>query len=193
MSAWMSNRELLERELLSRPVSSLQYMLRRLAQVYPDLTELVVDGVFGEQTLEAVMRFQRKFHPPVTGTVDQDTWNAIRDLWLAVEAGQSEARAVRAFPSEGIELEEGGTREYMIVPQTMFQVLSRQFEGITPDRADGLHGPASAKNARWIQRAAGLPETGTMDQATWGALSRLYEIFVVKDLENRPDYTGGWG
>lgn len=193
MSTLMSNRELLERELLSRPVSSLQYMLRRLAQAYPELTELVVDGVFDEQTLEAVMRFQRKFHPPVTGTVDQDTWNAIRDQWLAVETGQSEARAVRAFPSEGIEIEEGDIREYMIIPQTMFRVLSRQFEGIAPDDADGLHGPASAQNVRWLQRAAGLPGTGVMDQATWGALSRLYEIFVVKDLENQPRYTGGWG
>lgn len=183
----------MERELLSRPVSSLQYMLRRLAQTDSDLTELAVDGLFGERTLEAVMRFQRKFHPPVTGTVDEGTWNAIRDRWLAMEAQRTDARAVRIFPSEGTRLEEGSTREYMIVPQTMFLVLSRQFEGIVPDRADGQHGPASAKNARWLQRAAGLPETGVMDQATWDALSRLYEIFVVKDLENRPAYTGGWG
>lgn len=193
MSAWIRDRELLERELLSRPVSSLQYMLRRLAQADPELTELVVDGVFGERTLEAVMRFQQKFHPPVTGVVDRDTWNAIRDRWLEAEERRSGTRAVRAFPSEGTHLEEGSSREYMVLPQTMFRILSRQFEGIVSDEADGLHGPASAENARWIQRSAGLPATGTMDRATWDALSRLYEIFVVMEGDGSQALTGGWG
>lgn len=193
MNTGISQREVLERELLSRPVSSLQHMLRSLAQVYPDLTELAVDGVFGEQTLEAVMRFQRKFGLPVTGVVDQSSWNAIRDRWLETEGENAESRAVRAFPSEGVRLEEGSDREYMILPQTMFQVLSRQFEGIVPDQADGFHGHASAQNAKWLQKAAGRPQTGVMDRATWDALSRLYEIFVVEELPDQPDHTGGWG
>ena len=52
----------------------------------------------------------------------------------------------------------------MIVPQTMFNVLSRHFEGITPCEADGSHGPASAENVRWLQRAAGLPATAILLQ-----------------------------
>ena len=37
MTEQNADRELLERELLSSPVGSLQYMLRQLAQVYPFL------------------------------------------------------------------------------------------------------------------------------------------------------------
>ena len=48
----------------------------------------------------------------------------------------------------------------MIVPQTMFNVLARHFEGITPCLADGTHGPASAANVRWLQKAARLPLEG---------------------------------
>ena len=88
---------------------------------------------------------------------------------------------------------EGACREYMILPQTMLQVLGNRFEGILADVPDGEHGPASAENTRWLQRAAGLPETGVMDRATWDMLSRLYEVFIVEEMEGRPAFTGGWG
>ena len=188
-----AGRELLEREMLAKPVSSLQYMLNQLSQTYRFLPQLVPDGVYGERTLEAVMRFQREAGLPVTGTVDQATWDAIRSSWLEQQSRESYARAARVFPSEGIQVHEGNTKEYMIVPQTMFNVLSRHFEGIVPCQADGIHGPASAENVRWLQKAAGLPVTGCMDKATWAALSHLYEIFVVQDLDCQPEFTGGWG
>ena len=188
-----AGRELLEREMLAKPVSSLQYMLNQLSQTYRFLPQLVPDGVYGERTLEAVMRFQREAGLPVTGTVDQATWDAIRSSWLEQQSRESYARAARVFPSEGIQVPEGNTKEYMIVPQTMFNVLSRHFEGIVPCQADGIHGPASAENVRWLQKAAGLPVTGCMDKATWDALSHLYEIFVVQDLDCQPEFTGGWG
>ena len=35
------------------------------------------DGVFGEVTLEAVMRFQQSSGMPITGRVDNGTWDAI--------------------------------------------------------------------------------------------------------------------
>lgn len=186
-------RELLEREMLAKPVSSLQYMLRQLSKTYQFLPQLVVDGIYGERTLEAVMRFQREAGLPVTGVVDQATWNAIRNCWLEQQARESYSRATRIFPSEGIQVQEGENKEYLIVPQTMFNILSRQFDGITPCEADGCNGPASANNIRWLQRAAGLPQTGCMDTATWDALSHLYEIFVVQDTDCLPEFTGGWG
>ena len=188
-----AGRELLEREMLAKPVSSLQYMLNQLSQTYRFLPQLVPDGVYGERTLEAVMRFQREAGLPVTGTVDQATWDAIRSSWLEQQSRESYARAARVFPSEGIQVHEVNTKEYMIVPQTMFNVLSRHFEGIVPCQADGIHGPASAENVRWLQKAAGLPVTGCMDKATWDALSHLYEIFVVQDLDCQPEFTGGGG
>ena len=187
------SRELLEREMLADPVKSLQYMLGQLSKVYKFLPQLAADGVYGERTLEAVMRFQREAGLPVTGTVDQATWNAIRNCWLEQRARTSYSRATRIFPSEGIQVKEGETKEYLIVPQTMFNILAKQFEGITPCEADGCNGPASAGNIRWIQKAAGLPQTGCMDTATWDALSHLYEIFVVQDPDCQPAFTGGWG
>lgn len=185
--------EIVERELLSQPVRGLQYMLRRIALVDEYLPLLVPDGIFGEETLEAVMLFQREMHPPVTGVVDQDTWDAIRDRWNQAEQILGEARPVRVYPAGNRRVEPGTANEFMIVPQTMFQVLSTHLDGIAAHDTDGVHGPESSRNTRWLQRAAGLRETGVMDRRTWDMLSRLYEIFVEKGERTQEGFAGGWG
>ena len=192
MSISNTRRELRERELLARPVAGLQYMLGQLAQADPELTSLAVDGVFGERTLEAVLRFQKKAGLPMTGRADPATWEALRAQWQTLEGRTGPARPVRLFPGEGTQVEQGGVREYLILPQTMFRVLARRFMGIADVPADGVHSQASADNVRWLQRAGGLPPTGTLDQPAWDILSRLYEVFVVRERE-RDGFDGGWG
>lgn len=188
------NQEFLERLFLDKPVHSLQYMLRRLSLDYDFLPELMTDGIFGERTLEAIMLFQRELYPPVTGVVDRGTWNAIRERWQEVEARHGPLRTLGALPSHESRVEPGMEREYLILPQTMFQVLARQFGGIRESPVSGVNDRDSAANIRWLQRAAGLEETGTLDRQSWDALSRLYEMFVVRELAREHDgFVGGWG
>ena len=144
-----------ETQLPSDPVKRLQTMLRELS---PEEADLPVDGVFGERTLEAVMRFQRENGLPVTGEVDQETWQALQRAWQAQPPRHPYARSTRIFPSEGIQVHEGETKEYLIVPQTMLNLLCKTFEGIEHCPADGHNGEATAANIRWLQKAAGLPE-----------------------------------
>lgn len=186
--------DVMGQRILAQPVRGLQYMLRRLSGYYQFMPELKVDGIFGEKTLEAVMRFQQELHLPVTGIVDWGTWNAVRDKWMDMEKQLANPRALRAFPGEKCWVEPGADKEFMILPQTMFLVLSRQFNGIAPYEADGIHGTTSSDNVRWLQRAAGMEETGIMDAVTWAVLCNLYEIFVVGDVEDsRAKFVGGWG
>ena len=126
MSISNTHRELRERELLSRPVAGLQYMLEKLAGADPELTRVAVDGVFGERTLEAVLRFQKKAGLPMTGRADPATWEALRARWRELEGRAGPTRPVRVFPAEGTRVEAGAAREYLILPQTMFRVLARR-------------------------------------------------------------------
>ena len=59
------------------PIQSLQHMLNHMARTIPTLPRIAETGQFDEDTLEAVMIFQRDSRLPVTGVVDQLTWNAI--------------------------------------------------------------------------------------------------------------------
>ena len=91
-------------------------------------------------------------------------------------------------------MEPGAEQDVMVLPQAMFLVLSKYFGGLKADVPDGLHGLASVANVKWLQRAAGIKETGIMDQAVWDMLTRLYEVFVVgAPAGPNRGMTGGWG
>lgn len=70
----------------SDDVRLLQEYLNYIAQTYTEIPTVSVTGIYGTQTQEAVMAFQRLFDIPVTGTVLAVTWNAItsvyQDLYL---------------------------------------------------------------------------------------------------------------
>ena len=188
------NRLELERAMLGQPVRSLQYMLNRLAQEYDFLRSLSIDGIFGEETLEAVMLFQRELHPPVTGIVDRGTWQAIRERWLAAEEHRQLPRQLRVLSEYGEPLQPGEEGEWLILPQTMVNLLSRYIEGFEEGEASGVHDPHTVENIKRLQRAAGLEETGLLDRRTWDKLARLYELFITRRKQpGQSDFPGGWG
>lgn len=179
-------RELLEREMVSQPVRSLQHMLSRLSKRHTFLPEIIPDGRFGEQTLEAVMLLQKFFRLPVTGTVDQRTWRAIREAWLEAERDLLQPDPVRAFPT-GRVVREGDSDGFLYPVQAMFQSLSEVLEGVEAEELDGIHRGSSVKNTRWLQRKAQLAETGEIDARTWQALAALYEMMVISNWERQKD------
>lgn len=175
----MTQRPLWEEELLSSPIRSLQFMLRQLSHRYPFLPKLVDSGLFDEETLEAVMRFQKELHPPVTGVVDLDTWDAIRTEYLRYLAEESAPSPLRAFPEDGRGIPPNFTDSTLALPQMMFQILSQRIQGIQPGVPDGVHDTPSVENVRWLQERALLPTTGVLDRATWEVLRRLYELMIT--------------
>ena len=141
------------------------------------------------------MIFQRELLPPVTGAVDWRTWSDIRDRWMALERQLGASRPLLAFPGEGCRVEPWAEREYMILPQTMFRVLARHLNGICTAPADGLHAGPSVENVCWLQRVAGVKQSGTMGPMCWRLLSSLYEIFVAGQPQNETErlWADGWG
>ena len=66
------------------PVKVTQEFLNRISQNYPLIPKLIVDGVFGEDTQEAVKVFQAIFSLPETGIVDYATWYQISNIYVGV-------------------------------------------------------------------------------------------------------------
>ena len=65
-------------------VRQMQEQLNRIAQNYPAIPRVTADGVYGEQTAEAVRVFQNIFNLPETGIVDYTTWYKISSVYVAV-------------------------------------------------------------------------------------------------------------
>ena len=176
-----------ERFLIGQPVSSLQHMLGELSYAHELLPFVAVDGEFGEETLEAVMTFQREFAPPVTGRVDQRTWDEIVRHYRAWERERAHPRALRAFPPRPFQVEPGDRDDTMVLAQSMFRILSDVLDGIVPDEMNGYHGERSVHNTCWLQGLSRMEQTGIMDRFTWNMLVRLYDLFLVRrrELEER--------
>ena len=80
-------------------VRHLQYMLAVLAAYIPQIPTVTVDGIFGQQTLEAVLAAQRYFGLPETGIVNAATWEEIYDQYSGIE--NISLRREDLFPSAG--------------------------------------------------------------------------------------------
>lgn len=65
-------------------VEQMQEQLNAISNNYPLIPKIAVDGIFGENTQEAVRVFQDVFGLPQTGVVDYRTWYRIQEIYVAV-------------------------------------------------------------------------------------------------------------
>ena len=168
-----------EIRLIGQSVRSLQTMLRELSFVYDFLPRLTPDGIFGERTLEAVMLFQRELFPPVTGQVNQATWDAIAALYLQAKARLNGPIPCRGYPNCDFSVQPGQDSIHLYLVQSMFRGLARLLDGVESSPVSGYNDAATQHNIRWIQRLDGRPETGILDQDSWNTISRRYTMFVT--------------
>lgn len=172
-----------EIRLIGQPVRSLQTMLRELSFLYDFLPRLTPDGVFGERTLEAVMLFQREFFPPVTGRVDQATWDAIAALYLQARARLNGPIPCRGYPNCDFSVQPDQDSIHLYLVQSMFRALARLLDDLESAPVTGYNDPATQHNIRWIQRLDGQTQTGVLDQDSWNTISRLYTLFITYGKE----------
>lgn len=65
-------------------VKTIQQQLNTISNNYPLIKKVVVDGVYGASTTEAVRTFQQIFDLPETGEVNFPTWYSISNIFVAI-------------------------------------------------------------------------------------------------------------
>ena len=79
-------------------IRHLQYMLSVLSEYIDQIPPLAIDGIFGSETEAAVRAAQRWFGIPVTGQVDDPTWEEIYDQFSGIE--NATLRNRETFPND---------------------------------------------------------------------------------------------
>lgn len=74
----------LENGASGEKVRQIQEQLNVVAEAYPLIPKIVVDGIYGPATEEAVRVFQSVFGLPQTGVVDYRTWYKISEIYVGV-------------------------------------------------------------------------------------------------------------
>lgn len=156
------------------PIFDLQTMLRTLS---PELG-LGSDGIYGEQTKEAVRRFQQANGLTESGVTDAETWNAIVSAYERTEPLRAPAAPLRIVLQPYQVISPGEENLHMYLVQGMLLAMGRLYAGLPRVQVSGILDASTQKALRYLQSRSGLAETGALDKLTWRILAEQYRSAV---------------
>lgn len=176
-------------------VVRIQVILNRIAQNYPAIPRISpVDGIFGQQTENAVRTFQRIFGLTADGIVGKATWYQLVRLYVGVTSlAELESEGQRFYavnwqvPSN---LSDGSRGQSVRQLQFMLRVLSEYINDIPPVTEDGIFGQQTQNAVIAFQRFAGLTPDGIVGPATWSALYDRASALIGTANNLSPQYPG---
>lgn len=175
-------------------VKTIQVRLNRISRNYPKIPKIYpVDGIYGQETADAVTEFQRIFNLTPDGIVGKATWWKIAYIFTTVKRlseldseGLRLEEVSRQFPSV---LREGTQGNGVRVLQYYLSVVSAFYEQVPPIAVDGFFGPMTKQAVIAFQKVYGLAPDGVVGRNTWNELVRAYRGI----LESVPPEVEGGG
>ncbi len=141
-------------------VMRVQTWLNQIQSLYPALETLNADGIFGSQTTEQVIRFQRIFGLQADGIVGQNTWNRLVQVKNAASSSPLPVTSVYS----GNLLQRGSTGREVRILQMLLNFTGK---GLV---IDGIYGSATQNAVSRFQREQGLSVDGKAGPLTWARL-----------------------
>lgn len=139
-----------------------QYFLRVISNYYNAVRPIAIDGIFGANTRDAVMDFQRRFGLEVDGVIGPDTWNALYNVFMGI--ANTTGIAVD-YP--GTSLREGSRGDNVRLMQDYLLAISRVYPSVPAISPDGIFGPATRQAVIAFQNTFGLDVDGIIGRNTW--------------------------
>lgn len=167
-------------------VRSLQTMLRVISESDSRIPIVIPDGIYSQHTMMAVSTFQRTHGLPVTGVVDQATWEAIVESYDLALIRQSKPTAIQILLEPGQILRPGECNACLYLTQSMLAFLSTQEKTIPCPGVNGTLDGATAKALAAFQLLAGLSPTGELDRLTWKYLVLQYILGANRESRKKP-------
>lgn len=155
-------------------VLTFQYYLSIIADFYATVPTIVPDGVFGEQTENAVIAFQRTFGLDPDGIVGDQTWNQMYDAYLGiVRDNPYTPSGTRIFPGQTLRV--GSSGEDVEALQEYINAAAQVYPQVPTVPVTGTYGPQTRAAVIAFQEVMGFPVTGNVRPQTWYALASIYE------------------
>lgn len=160
------------------PVTTIQYYLSIIAYFNGALEPVPRTAYYGGETVAAVERFQKFYGLPVTGIVDNDTWNTISRIYTETVASLPEGyQGTNAKLYPGYFLTEGMRNESVRDLQSYLTLISQTIPEIPQVSVTGYFGEQTENAVREFQRLFSLPVSGAVGPATWSAIANQYDFF----------------
>ena len=139
---------------------------------------LVIDGIFGKETEDALRRFQKSQDMEPTGVADENTWVVLKRAYNHERVLFDKAEPLQIVLQPHQVLTKGTNNSHMYLVQALFMALSLYLTQLPHLTVNGKLDSDTEKSIRLLQKAADLPETGELDKHTWCHLVHLYRCFI---------------
>ena len=164
---------------VGNPVLAIQRDLRRIRKNYPAIPDITNTlGIYDDETLLAVKKFQEIFNLPITGVVNKATWYKIKYVYTSV-------KKLSDLYSEGISLDEatflytdelkyGDTGIEVQYVHYFLDSLAFLDNDIPRLPTNSIYNNNTITMVKAFQEKYNLPVTGIFTYADWSVLKSAY-------------------
>lgn len=174
-------------------VEILQFFLNVVSSTNQYIPPVNIDGIFGQQTYNSVVAFQKDNNLDPDGIVGDVTWRVLYEAFRGVVDVvylNDSTLTISTIPYPGYDLSVGDTGEYVIALQQYLNVIAGQNPGLEAVDVTGSYDEDTRKAVMRYQRAFDLPETGTVDKETWDSIAYTYKNVISATLTQPTQYPG---
>ena len=162
--------------MVGNEVRTIQYYLAVAAYFNGNLQSPPLNGFYGTSTVDAVKTFQEFYGLPVTGVMDNDTWNVLSRIYIETVASLPEGYSgndAKLYP--GYFLTVGMRNENVRDLQQYLQFLGDNINALPTLQVTGYYGDQTVNAVETFQRLYGLPVSGSVGPLTWFTIAKEYD------------------
>ena len=159
-------------------VRIVQYYLQFLSFFNLKLPYVAMDGIFGQETYDAVLTFQSLYGLEVDGIVGRNTWDMIQDAYVGVlNSLTDEYRSYSSLLYPGYIITTGASGKVVEQLQTFLKTIADNNSAVPQVTVDGYYGNQTKNAVLAIQKLQGLEQNGQVGVLTWNAIVNLYNQY----------------
>lgn len=157
-------------------IYEIQDYLRNISEYNSSVPFIVSDGIYGEETGQAVKIFQQIYSLEDSGKVDFETWKKLVEI-----NNRAKEILIQPFPStpvsaDELPLKQGDKSPFVVKAKLMLDFLSESFSNFEKQSDNDEFDLVTVSEIKRWQRVVFLPETGEIDKSTWNLLSTFYTM-----------------
>ena len=166
-----------------RAVMQVQKWLRGIAKSGTPLPLILPDGLYGEETKEAVRIFQGLRGLDPTGVVDYATWLALRGAYEDCRKKSESPLPISPFSCrlKDRKLQIGDCMPLVFIVQAMIEEIREDYDDLTEQENNGVYDEKTAANISILQKKWGQQITGELDKDGWNMLAACYNDHVKSE------------
>ncbi len=172
-------------------VQLVQYFLNVLSAYYDSILPVDINGILDSNTIASIIEFQKTMGLPVTGLIDEETWEAMyRSVLGILRKLPPTAVALPTFIYPNIIIQEGSEGPEVFIIQELLSYISTVVSPIPNVESDGIFGPETTASVIAFQRQYGIEADGIVDEETWNKIVSVYRDLRFGEIRSPGQFPG---